>query len=244
MEPSPIPAVKAKQLWLPLGLLAAVVVWFGFPGLGGDALDVGFQDLFWRHDHWLIPHDAWWGITFAYTGPKAVLIGLALWLILIAIMPLAFYPWMTRRRALYMILCLALVPAICSQLRTVTHMSTPLDLKMYGGAFDHLLLFQAKPAGYPSNAFPAAHASGGFALLGIMWTTIDPLERRRGLIFGLGAGLWMGLYQIARGEHFLSHTVTTALLAWIITLLLALWLKPSQDDPDLRKIMDESPDFL
>jgi membrane-associated PAP2 superfamily phosphatase len=203
---------------------------FGFPGLGGESLDIWFQNLFWRQDHWLIPHEAWWGIAFAYKGPKACLIVFALFLVVIAIRPQPYYPWMTRRRAIYLLLCLALVPAICSQLRTVTHMSTPLDLKMYGGTFEHLLLFQAKPSAYPSNAFPAAHASGGFSLLGLIWASSDPKDRRAGLVISLAAGVWMGGYQIARGEHFLSHTIVTMVLAWVITLVLARWLKPESQE--------------
>lgn len=32
----------------------------------------------------------------------------------------------------------------------------------------------------------------------------------------------MGLYQMMRGEHFLSHTVVSMLLAWQMNLLLVL----------------------
>ena len=99
--------------------------------------------------------------------------------------------------------------------------ATPLELKAFGGTHEHLLLFQAKPAGYPSHAFPAGHASGGFALLGLYW--ILKSRRWRGLALGLGVGCWMGLYQVARGEHFLSHTLATAALAWLLCAGLA-WL--------------------
>ena len=48
--------------------------------------------------------------------------------------------------------------------------------------------------------------------------------RRAWRVFGLGVGLsagWiMGIYQMARGEHFLSHTLATMFLAGcIITML-------------------------
>jgi membrane-associated PAP2 superfamily phosphatase len=38
----------------------------------------------------------------------------------------------------------------------------------------------------------------------------------------------MGLYQIARGEHFLSHTLATGALAWLLAAVLARWLKPAE----------------
>ena len=44
----------------------------------------------------------------------------------------------------------------------------------------------------------------------------------------LRLGGFMGLYQIARGEHFLSHTLATLGLAWLLSVLLALAIKPTQ----------------
>ena len=42
------------------------------------------------------------------------------------------------------------------------------------------------------------------------------------LFITAGIGWIMGLYQMMRGEHFLSHTVVSMLLAWQINLLLVL----------------------
>ncbi|MGA0133931.1 MAG: phosphatase PAP2 family protein [Opitutales bacterium] len=214
MVDSRIPHVEPRALLLPAGLLAATVVFFGLPGLGGEAADLWFQSLFWDGRAWLVPHDHPAGLLFAYRGPKGLVILLALGLIGAAL----FRPRI-RVRALFLLACLALVTVVSTQLRAVTHMATPLELKLYGGAHEHLLLFQAKPAGYPCHAFPAGHASGGFALIAFYW--IQTERRWRGLALGLGMGAWMGLYQVARGEHFLSHTVATALLAWLLCALLA-----------------------
>jgi membrane-associated PAP2 superfamily phosphatase len=111
-------------------------------------------------------------------------------------------------------------------------MATPRDLTVYGAvapnAWDHLLLFDAKPANYPSHAFPAGHASGGFALLSLAFAWASATSRRRGFLIGCAYGGAMGLYQIARGEHFLSHTLATAALAWLLAAVLARWLKPAE----------------
>ena len=53
------------------------------------------------------------------------------------------------------------------------------------------------------------------------------MDLRAGAVVGLAAGSAMGVYQIARGEHFLSHTLATALLAWLLCALLARWIRPS-----------------
>lgn len=212
--PSSLARVEPRAWILPTLALAAVVVAFGLPGLGGDAVDRWFQSLFWDGKAWLIPHGHPLGDVLAYRGPKALIILLAVGLILTAV-----FARRRRMRALFLLACLAVVPVVCTQLRAVTQMATPLELKTYGGVHEHLLLFEPKPAGYPSHAFPAGHASGGFALMGLYW--ILTTRRWRGLALGLFVGSWMGLYQVARGEHFLSHTLATGLLAWLLCAGLA-----------------------
>jgi len=140
--------------------------------------------------------------------------------------------WLGRRRAVFLFVSMAVIALTCTQLRDVTQMATPRALKVYGAvapnAWEHLLLFDAKPVGYPSNAFPAGHASGGFALLSLAFAWGTPSARLRGVLIGCLYGGAMGLYQIARGEHFLSHTLATAVLAWLIAACLARWLKPNE----------------
>jgi len=218
MADSRIPHVDRRSFVAPVLAFAAIVVFFGLPGLGGEALDLWLQSFFWNGKAWLIPHENALGLAIAYDGPKALIIIWALLLIGAAI-----FAKRVRVRALYLLACLAVVSVVCTQLRAVTGMATPLELKAFGGVHDHLLLFQAKPAGYPSHAFPAGHASGGFALLGLYW--ILKGRRWRGLALGLGVGCWMGFYQVARGEHFLSHTLATASLAWLLCVGLAFLLR-------------------
>ena len=216
MADSRIPHVELRSLRAPALAVVAITLFFGLPGLGGEAVDFWFQSFFWDGKAWLIPHEHPLGRALAYDGPKALII---IWAVLL--IGAAIFAKRVRTRALYLLACLAVVSVVCTQIRAVTGMATPLELKAFGGTHEHLLLFQAKPAGYPSHAFPAGHASGGFALLGLYW--ILQARRWRGLALGLGVGCWMGFYQVARGEHFLSHTLATAALAWLLCVALA-WL--------------------
>jgi len=228
MADSPTQSVKRPSVLWPLSLLLGVVAYFGFPFTGGERLDLWFQSYFWQGQAWLLPHDSAWGDRLAYNGPKKVIIIFAIYLIVVAVRPQLSPSWLNRRRALYVLACMALVPIISTQLRAISHMATPTELKMYGGAYDHLLLFQAKPTGYPCHAFPAGHASGGFALICLYWAWADRSYRRFGLAIGLFFGGVMGLYQIARGEHFLSHTLATALIAWLVSACLARLIEPTR----------------
>ena len=216
MADSRIPHVELRSLRAPALAVVAITLFFGLPGLGGEAVDFWFQSFFWDGKAWLIPHEHPLGRAVAYDGPKALII---IWAVLL--IGAAIFAKRVRTRALYLLACLAVVSVVCTQIRAVTGMATPLELKAFGGTHEHLLLFQAKPAGYPSHAFPAGHASGGFALLGLYW--ILQARRWRGLALGLGVGCWMGFYQVARGEHFLSPTLATAALAWLLCAGLA-WL--------------------
>lgn len=228
MQDSPIPPrAERPSVLLPALVTAALVAFFGLRSTGGEALDLAVQSWFWDGRGWLIPKDAGWFHRLAYDGPKALLILGALGLIAVAMRPALGPAALGRRRALYLLACLALVPVVCTQLRAVSHMATPRDLALYGGAWEHRLLFETKPPGYPCHAFPAGHASGGFALVGLAFAWATPRARRLGAAAGLLAGGGMGLYQIARGEHFLSHTLVTAALAWLLAAALARLVRPS-----------------
>jgi membrane-associated PAP2 superfamily phosphatase len=225
---SPIQVAERPSLWRPLLAVVAILGFFGLRGTGGEWVDFQVQSWFWDGHDWLVPKNSGWPHTLAYTGPKVLLYLFALWLLWGMAFPALSPAWLGRRRAAYLFLAMAAISVTCTQLRELTSMATPRQLTMYGATpgFPHLLLFEAKPAGYPSDAFPAGHASGGFALLALAFAWDSSFARRRGLALALLFGGWMGLYQIARGEHFLSHTLATAALAWLFAAALARAFRP------------------
>jgi len=227
---SPIPPAERPSVLLPALAVAAVLGFFGCHGTGGEWLDFQVQAWFWDGRDWLVPKDAGWSHRLAYEGPKAVLALFAVWLLWAMAWPAQAPGWMGRRRAGYLFLSLVVVVVVCTQLREVTFMATPRQLTMYGAnpGVPHLLLFDAKPPGYPHAAFPAGHASGGFALLALAYAWPTPSARRRAVLLALVYGSGMGLYQMARGEHFLSHTLATAALAWLLVAGLARFLRPAR----------------
>jgi membrane-associated PAP2 superfamily phosphatase len=216
-----------KRLIAPALFLAGVIVFFGFPFAPGEKVDFWFQSFFWNGKNWLIPHDHFLGKTLAYDGPKALIILFAVYLLVIILLPKLAPRWMNRRQAIYVFVSMAVVSVTSTQLRAITNMATPLELTNYGGAFPHLLLFQSKPVGYPCHAFPAGHASGGLALISLYWAWFNQPYRKLGLWIGLGLGGFMGLYQIARGEHMISHTLATLGIAWLLSAVLAIAIKPT-----------------
>ena len=103
----------------------------------------------------------------------------------------------------------------------------PWDLTIYGGDSPFFDLFKNPPAGTKSGGcFPAGHPSGGFALIAFYFAFRRYRARFAGAMLWLGIlmGLAMGLVQIIRGAHFLSHVLWSGWVVWLTLLLLyGLW---------------------
>jgi membrane-associated PAP2 superfamily phosphatase len=207
--------------------LAAAVPLIALGPFATSELDRSVQDAlydFSRH-RWLVDaHDALPRLLL-YRLPKALL---AAWTVTLAVQ--AWRLWRRSRpvcapavrERLFLVAALALVPAFVGLGKQVTGIHCPCEVDRYGGrAPYHVLLRPAPPQrpGVPrGRCFPAAHASGGFAVMALAFTGSRRL-RRAG--WGLALGWVMGAYQMARGAHYLSHTVVSMLLAWAIALALA-----------------------
>jgi len=70
------------------------------------------------------------------------------------------------------------------------------------------------------SCWPAGHASGGFALLSLFFLFKTKKNRYIALIGALTVGWSMGVYKMLIGDHFLSHTILTMILAWLIVLVI------------------------
>lgn len=104
----------------------------------------------------------------------------------------------------------------------------PWDIALYGGSLPLLDLFTSPPAGTEAGrCFPAGHPSGGFALMAFYFAFMHSKPRFSVLMLwvGLLMGLLMGLVQIMRGAHFLSHVLWSGCLVWMVLLAL-YWLWP------------------
>jgi membrane-associated PAP2 superfamily phosphatase len=125
---------------------------------------------------------------------------------------------------LFLSLALTLAPAAVSALKAASPRSCPYDLVEYGGNAPHLGLLEAAPPGkYPGRCFPSGHASAGFCLLAFYFAGRALGNRRlmfAGLWGGLAAGMLFGLARVAQGAHFLSHNLWSALVCWLVILVL------------------------
>lgn len=138
-----------------------------------------------------------------------------------------------RRGLWYLALVLAVAPGLVNLLKGITHVDCPWDLQRYGGAVPYVPLFSAHPGTFRyGQCFPSAHASGGFALLGLYFFARRHAPSARWIALGvaLGIGTIYGFAQQLRGAHFLSHDLWALAVCWLTALALAQWLlRPPQD---------------
>lgn len=131
-----------------------------------------------------------------------------------------------RRSLGYLALCMAIVPLTVGALKDTTNVDCPWSLQGLGGDRPMIHWYQDRPDELPRAAcFPGAHSSSAFALFALYfcWLGSHPARARVALIGVLAIGSLFSIAQQSRGAHFISHDLTSALIAWLICL--ALYMK-------------------
>ena len=234
------PADRANGM--PTAIKFQYSAWFGFLTLivtllvfEFTNLDLRLQDHFYNSatHRWVVNEKEPLGRFIFYNGPKALV-----WTIALTTLVLAAGPdrWRMRfqfnRKGLWLaLLVIATVPALAGLGKKYTNTFCPSEIRRYDGDVAYAKLCEP----YPMNdqpvrrggCFPAGHASGGFAMLGLLYVRARRAWRNKVIVLALGLGWWMGGYQMLKGAHYLSHTVTTMLIAWIVVLLWSRILRPA-----------------
>lgn len=209
-----------RTLWPSVVLMAFVFLLFESTGI-----DLWVQDHFYNFQShkWLVDAADSIPRLLFYTGAKGSVWFVGLTLIASALLPRKLpFKTVSRRDLLIAILTIATAPALVALGKATTNTFTPAQIRRYGGEVPYVKVIDR----YPKNdrpvkhgrAFPAGHASGGFALLALAGIANTRRGRTIGIAIGLFAGTAMGAYQMLKGAHYLSHTVITAMFCWIVFL--------------------------
>ena len=220
------PPVMHKRHLMDRTLVPAIVlltIVFGICETTG--IDLWLQDHFYNFatHQWLVDDKAPVSRMIFYTGAKKVIRYIGYFLLAGAI----FYDYIpflkVPRRGLWVaVLTLATAPALVGYGKRTTDTFTPAQTRRYGGDYPYVKVIEP----YPKNdrpakrgrAFPAGHASGGFALLAFAGLATTFRGRMIGLSIGVLLGSIMGVYQMLKGAHYLVDTLVTALVCWIVFL--------------------------
>lgn len=228
----------SRQLAISIVLLVATIIVFEFTNL-----DRAVQDLFFdlSTHQWIVDrNDRMLNLIF-YSGIKKVLILFAV-SILIA---LVFFSKKTivqhyKKGLLIVLLSAIFVPSVVGGLKALTNTPCPKNIKHYGGNYPDVTVFDTYPKAFKQKSkircWPAGHASGGFALLSLFFLFKRDSNRKKAIIFALVIGWSMGMYKMLIGDHFLSHTLITMILAWIIILTIAILIEKIDRYLDVRRM--------
>jgi len=231
------PAGLDRTLWPAVLLFAGALGLFEFTGL-----DLWLQDHFYdaAAHRWLVDAENPLARLVFYDGPKVLIIATAVAVLVVALGPARWRDKLrfARRDVWVALLVLITVPVLAGVGKDFTNTFCPSEIRRYGGEVRYVKLCEPYPANdrpaRKGHCFPAGHASGGFALLGLMWLRRTRGWKLGGLALGLGVGWWMGGYQMLKGAHYLSHTITTMLVAWMVLFAWRRIIRPEPDDRNLK----------
>jgi membrane-associated PAP2 superfamily phosphatase len=160
-----------------------------------------------------------------YQGPKWILVVIVLGLLACILAPAVSSTTlpMSSNDAAFLLTCIAVIPITAWFIKKETGVHYPCHVERYGGKHPYRTLLESiprVPGRVRGRGFPAAHCSGAFALMALYFVLPGP-ARWVGLAIGLAAGWTVGIYQMLKGVHYLSHTVVTMFLSWMIILMLS-----------------------
>jgi membrane-associated PAP2 superfamily phosphatase len=221
-----------KQMIITAILLIAVITLFQF-----SELDISVQSFFYNFDtkNWLIDKNEPILRFFFYTGIKKLLILFAV-AILFSLIFLRKKEFVQKyKKGLIIVLLSAIfVPLIIGSLKAVTNTPCPCNIVYFNGTYPDTKVFDSYPKDFIQTSkircWPAGHASGGFALMALFFLFKTPKNQKRALIGALIVGWSMGTYKMLLGDHFLSHTIITMTMAWLIILIIVKLTQFKQKD--------------
>ena len=172
----------------------------------------GFQ---WR-DRWLTSR-------LLHDGTLAV--GWLLFGLLLTIFrrPRMLAPALSRREWVWWIVTTVMCVALIALLKRASSTSCPWSLIEFGGDVRHYVphWLLGTHDGGPGGCFPSAHASTAFSFIPGWFALRDcvPRAARRLLAIVATAGFVLAWVQMMRGAHYLSHSLWTAWICWVVSAL-------------------------
>jgi membrane-associated PAP2 superfamily phosphatase len=200
--------------WWTLASLALLLAW---DAAGLDvplARLVGGAHGFPLRDHWAVT-------TLLHHGARDLAWLAAAWLLAGVWWPTGVLRRLARAGRVQWLVTVLVSVVLVNLLKYASQTSCPWDLAEFGGVARHISHWAwGQVDGGPGRCFPAGHASAGFAFMGgyFVLRRAAPRAAVLLLVIALAAGLTLGVAQQLRGAHFMSHTLWTAWLCWVVAI--------------------------
>jgi membrane-associated PAP2 superfamily phosphatase len=211
-----------KQIIITAFLLIAVIALFQFTNL-----DILIQNFFYNFESksWLIDKNEPILKFFLYDGMKIFLIAIAVGILFSLIFLRKNKIIQEYKKGLIIVLLAAFfIPLFIGSLKAISNTPCPCNIVNFNGIYPDVKILDSYPKDFiqtsKAKCWPAGHASGGFALMAFFFLFKTPINQKRALIGALVVGWSMGTYKMLLGDHFLSHTIITMIIAWFIILII------------------------
>ena len=219
-----------QQIVITAFLLIVVIALFQFSNI-----DIFVQSFFYNFEtrNWIIDKNEPILKFFFYDGIKNLLLFVGV-LILFSLVFFRKKDLIQEHKKGLIIVLLAsiLVPSIVGFLKDITNTPCPYNIVYFNGTYPDKKVFDSYPDDFIQKSkvkcWPAGHASGGFALMALFFLFKTPKNQKRALVLALIIGWSMGTYKMLLGDHFLSHTIITMLMAWLIILIIVKFTQIKQ----------------
>lgn len=196
--------------WLRLGLAWFVILWWQSSGwdLRLSQYFGTAQGFAWQH-HWLFER-------VLHGGAKWLCLAIYAALIWNYFRPLAPQLQIPRAQQRYWFAVAMLSLVLVSALKYKSGVSCPWDLQQFGGRAMLENRWSWVSDGGPGRCFPSGHVSGAFSLLVVPFALRRAYSKvaYRCLLIVLMLAAVMGMTQVVRGAHLLSHIAYTGWLCW------------------------------
>lgn len=181
-----------------------------------------------------------------HNGGKDVVSALSILLLAALVFSQLNPQWRGYRRSLLMMaLSVASTVLLVRYGKSLTNVSCPWDLAMFGGnkpfvAFPDTLFSQQ----VLGQCYPGGHSSGAFAWIVLYYFGLVHKSewRKQLLLLAVAGGAIFAMTQELRGAHFLSHDLTSLWLSWLIaTSCYGVLYRPWQASSNTAAVNDVSP---
>ena len=191
-------------------------------------LDIFIQNYFYNFDtsKWILDKNEPILKFLLYDGLKKALILFAVSILFILIFLRKNERIKKYKKGLIIVLLSAIIiPITIGSLKAVSNTPCPKNIDFFGGNYPNIKVFESYPSNFvqekKAKCWPAGHASGGFALLSLFFLFKKRKNKILIVSFSFVLAWSMGLYKMLIGDHFLSHTIITMIIAWIEILIIA-----------------------
>lgn len=205
----------AQRFWWKfcLGLFALCIAWDISNQLW--AVDLRVSGIWGEATGFALREHLWWGQR-SYAAERVIA-----WTAMLGLWIFALWPRrasgvmavMPRAERWVMLATVVLSLLLIQALKRRSGTSCPWDLQMFGGLANYASHWSwGLLDGGPGHCYPAGHPSAALAYLAVpaFLGRHSPAWRQRSLLFVLFMGCLLGLTQVMRGAHLVSHVLWTA----------------------------------